>query len=65
MLRSASAHARSDLASSSSSISGAAVTARIPASSTARAAACACQYMSQNEVVPERIISTQARRVPQ
>jgi hypothetical protein len=48
-----------------SSISGAAVTARTPASSTARAVAFACQYMSQKLVVPVRIISTQARRVPQ
>ena len=65
MLRSASAQARSDLAGSVSSISGAAATARTPASSTARAVAWACQYMSQKLVVPVRIISTQASRVPQ
>jgi hypothetical protein len=61
----ASPQARSDFAGSLSSISGAAVTARIPASSTARAVAWARQYMSQKLVVPVRIISTQASLVPQ
>ena len=64
-LRSASAQARSDFAGSPSSISGEPATARTPASSTARAVASARQYMSQNEVVPVRIISTHASRVPQ
>ena len=32
---------------------------------TARAVASGCQYMSQKRVVPVRIISAQARRVPQ
>ena len=36
-----------------------------PASRTAREVASGCQYMSQKRVVPVRIISTQASRVPQ
>ena len=41
------------------------IVARRPASATARAVASGCQYMSQKRVVPVRIISTQASRVPQ
>ena len=44
---------------------GAPIVARTPASATARAVASGCQYMSQKRVVPERIISRQASRVPQ
>ena len=41
------------------------IVARMPESTTARATSTPCQYMSRNFVVPERIISTQASRVPQ
>ncbi len=47
------------------STSGALTTARIPASSTARAVPAGRQYMSQKRTVPVRIISRQASRVPQ
>ncbi len=47
------------------SISGAPITARSPASATARAVAPGCQYMSQNPTVPVRIISAHASRAPQ
>ena len=40
-------------------------TARSPESTAARATSGPCQYMSKNRVVPERIISRQASRVPQ
>ena len=40
-------------------------TARRPASATARATSAPCQYMSKKRVVPERIISIAASRVPQ
>ena len=50
----------------SASNSGAPIVARRPgvARPPARVAS-GCQYMSQKRVVPVRIISTQARRVPQ
>ena len=52
-------------AGSPPSSSGGRIVERTPASATARATAPGCQYISQNLTVPVRIISTQARRVPQ
>jgi hypothetical protein len=40
-------------------------TSRSPISSAALAVSAACQYISKKRLVPERIISMQARRVPQ
>ena len=59
------ASACAPLASRPLSNIGAPIVARSPASATARAVASGCQYMSQKRVVPERIISRQASRVPQ
>jgi hypothetical protein len=55
----------SPLAGSSWSINTLLTAARTPESLTPRATSGPNQYMSKKRVVPDRIISRQARRVPQ